>query len=232
MAIYEVILRLFLAIMVGGLIGYEREFKNRPAGFRTHILVCLGATIISMIQRYSIDEVIGLVTQYPELASGLKADFGRLGAQVISGVGFLGAGTIIQDKGCVKGLTTAASLWVVACIGLAVGYGYYFLSIVSALSVFLVLVSLKRFENSLLGFNSIKLQVEYKDEDYSIEKMEEFFKQRRINIKEIQYLYDKEKKCNTNIYVLSVPWFINGKRLVNDINYNANFTEISCARLI
>ena len=137
MLVYEVAIRLALAVVVGGLIGYEREFKNRPAGFRTHILVCLGAAITSMIQLYSIQDATNMIIQYPELANAMKVDIGRLGAQVITGVGFLGAGTIIHEKGSIKGLTTAASIWTVACIGLAVGLGYYTLTILSTIFVFI-----------------------------------------------------------------------------------------------
>jgi putative Mg2+ transporter-C (MgtC) family protein len=141
MLIYDVAIRLILAVVVGGLIGYEREYKNRPAGFRTHILVCLGAAITSMIQLYSIQDTTNLILMHPELQNALKADIGRLGAQVITGVGFLGAGTIIHEKGSVKGLTTAASIWTVACIGLGVGLGYYTLTILSTICVYSISVS-------------------------------------------------------------------------------------------
>lgn len=77
---HEVIIRLGLAIVVGGLIGYEREFKNRPAGFRTHILVCVGAAVISMVQVYMVEDTVKMIAQNPQLASALKADIGRIGA--------------------------------------------------------------------------------------------------------------------------------------------------------
>ncbi len=141
---YEVIIRFAFAVLVGGLIGYEREHHNRPAGFITHILVCVGAAITSMIQLHLVQDSLKLMLMYPELANTFKVDTGRIIAQVISGVGFLGAGSIIHEKGSVKGLTTAATLWVVACIGIGVGLGYYFLSIVSAIGVYCVLVVLKR----------------------------------------------------------------------------------------
>lgn len=146
----QVIIRLGLALIIGGAIGYEREFKNRPAGFRTHILVCIGAAIVSMIQVHSFNETTALILKHPELEGALKIDIGRMGAQVISGIGFLGAGTILHDKGSVKGLTTAASLWVVACLGLAIGMGYYALGALSGVMVFLVLVVLKRVEAKVL----------------------------------------------------------------------------------
>ncbi len=141
---YIVVLeRLIVGVIVGGLVGYEREFKNSPAGFRTHILVCLGATIISLITEYDIQKMM-IIAQNPMYAEVIKVDIARLGAQVISGVGFLGAGTILRDKGSVRGLTTAATLWIVACLGLAVGRGLYALSLTAALIIFIILSLFKK----------------------------------------------------------------------------------------
>lgn len=141
---YIVVLeRLIVGVIVGGIVGYEREFKNSPAGFRTHILVCLGATIISLITEYDIQKVM-TIAQDPMYSELIKVDIGRLGAQVISGVGFLGAGTILRDKGSVRGLTTAATLWTVACLGLAVGKGLFALSLTGALIVFIILSLFKK----------------------------------------------------------------------------------------
>ncbi len=105
----EIITRLVLAAVIGGLIGIEREFKNRPAGLRTHVLVSLGSALIMLI---SIDGFTNIVNQ--------TGDPARLAAQVVSGIGFLGAGTIMRTENSINGLTTAASLWVAAGIGLAV----------------------------------------------------------------------------------------------------------------
>lgn len=141
---YIVVLeRLVVGVIVGGLVGYEREFKNSPAGFRTHMLVCLGATIISLIAEYDLQKIM-IIAQNPMYAEVLKVDTARLGAQVISGVGFLGAGTILREKGSVRGLTTAATLWTVACLGLAVGRGLYALSLTAALIIFIILSLFKK----------------------------------------------------------------------------------------
>ncbi|WDV46205.1 MgtC/SapB family protein [Clostridiaceae bacterium M8S5] len=140
----EIIARFILSIFVGGIIGYEREYQNRPAGFITHILVCVGATVIAIIQSHLVEDSINLIASHPELVNCLKVDSGRVISQVVSGVGFLGAGAIIHNKGSVTGLTTAATLWVVACIGIACGLGYYFLSIVATTGVYCVLVILKK----------------------------------------------------------------------------------------
>ncbi|MFW6200788.1 MAG: MgtC/SapB family protein, partial [Gemmatimonadota bacterium] len=108
--------RLFLATLLGGAIGFEREHSGKPAGLRTNILICVGATLIT-----------DLSFVFPEFVPNdyVRADPARLAAQIVSGIGFLGAGTIIQARGSVTGLTTAATLWVVAAIGIGVGTGSY-----------------------------------------------------------------------------------------------------------
>lgn len=127
----DIILRIVTATILGGIIGMERQFKHRPAGFKTHILVCVGSATIMVLSEY-------LFRKY-HMEFGILSDPARLGAQVISGVGFLGAGTIIHHGQNVRGLTTAASLWVVAAIGLAAGSGFYFLAIVVSISIYIIL---------------------------------------------------------------------------------------------
>ena len=110
----SVTIRMLLAMICGGVIGIEREYKRRPAGFRTHILICMGAAMTTM------------TSQYLYLGMGYYTDMARLGAQVVAGIGFIGAGTIIVTRRQrVKGLTTAAGLWVTAIIGLTLGAGYF-----------------------------------------------------------------------------------------------------------
>ena len=122
----SVTLRMVLAVLVGAVIGLERSAKNRPAGFRTHILVCMGAAVASMTGLF-----LFLVLKLP-------TDVSRLGAQVISGLGFIGAGTIVVTKKMsIKGLTTAAGLWTTGIIGLAIGAGYYELGVIGAVLVLL-----------------------------------------------------------------------------------------------
>ena len=131
----SIILRLTLATIFAGIIGLERGKKKRPAGFRTHILVCIGATIIMITNQYIIDIM------------HMAFDPTRLGAQVISGIGFLGAGTIIVDRrNQVKGLTTAAGLWACACMGLAIGIGFYEGAIISCIFLFGVMTGLHKMD--------------------------------------------------------------------------------------
>lgn len=144
--LYEIILRIVMAIIIGGVIGYERGHQNRPAGFRTHILVCLGAAIVSMIQDQLRVNILKYTILHPEVAQVLKTDLGRIGAQVVSGIGFLGAGTIMRDKGIIGGLTTAASIWATGCLGLSIGWGFYYLAIPAGIGIIIVLVTLKKLE--------------------------------------------------------------------------------------
>lgn len=119
--IVQLIVRLTLAVLFGGIIGLDRENKQRPAGFRTYMLVCLGAALTVMLGEYEHEASLTIWA-----GTGIKADVGRLGAQVINGIGFLGSGTILlTGQRGVKGLTTAACLWASACMGLAIGAGFY-----------------------------------------------------------------------------------------------------------
>lgn len=129
-------LRLVLACALGGIVGFEREYKHRPAGFRTHILVCVGSALVMITSEFIFRKYSGQVNMDPA----------RLGAQVISGIGFLGAGTIIREGASIKGLTTAASLWAVACVGIAAGIGFYEGAIAATILIFTALRVLKRFE--------------------------------------------------------------------------------------
>ncbi|MDO5784962.1 MAG: MgtC/SapB family protein [Eubacteriales bacterium] len=133
----SVAFRLLLAMLSGGMIGLERGRKGRPAGFRTYMLVCLGAALTMLLSQY---ETALLETRWAALAQeiGLRTDASRFGAQVINGIGFLGAGTIIvTGRQQVKGLTTAAGLWASACMGLAVGAGFYECVFLSFILIFL-----------------------------------------------------------------------------------------------
>ncbi|MCL6561305.1 MAG: MgtC/SapB family protein [Firmicutes bacterium] len=138
----EIIIRLVMAVTLGGFIGLERErlhvgYRTYSAGFRTHILVCVGAAICMVVSE-------GLHDQF-------KGDAARIAAQVVSGIGFLGAGAIMRDGLMVRGLTTAASLWVVASVGLACGAGYYLIATLGTLLVLFALVILGTFEDFVRG---------------------------------------------------------------------------------
>ena len=130
------IAKLVLSLLLGAIIGIERRRKGQIDGLRTFALISMGATLAMLISIYIPQEYLGLK----------NGDPGRIAAQVVSGVGFLGAGAIIQMKGSVRGLTTAAGIWMTACIGLAVGAGMYLISIIATLLIIFILVNIERIE--------------------------------------------------------------------------------------
>ena len=138
----DICLRLLCAMIVGMVIGTEREYTNRPAGMRTHILVALGAASVMITGQM-------IFLQYSAL--GATPDPSRLSAQVITGVGFLGAGTILREGTNVKGLTTAASLWAVACLGIAAGAGYYAIALAGMVFIFITLTFFEAIQDKLVG---------------------------------------------------------------------------------
>lgn len=146
MSVYEIIFKLALAGILGGLIGLERESLNRPAGLRTYTLVCVGSALAMVV---SLD-------MYFQYYQTVNADPGRIAAQVISGIGFLGAGTIMREGATVRGLTTAAGLWVVACIGLAVGAGLYIPAIATTVLILFILIYFIHFEEKFTGLREYK----------------------------------------------------------------------------
>ncbi len=133
----SIVIRLAAAALLGGLIGLDREMKNRPAGLRTYMLVCMGSCLIMMTNQY----IYHFVQQ---------GDPTRLGAQVVSGIGFLGAGTIVVTRrNHIKGLTTAAGLWAAAGVGLALGVGFYEAALAAGLAIFLILTVLQRLDSKM-----------------------------------------------------------------------------------
>ncbi|CAM4382062.1 MgtC/SapB family protein [Paenibacillus typhae] len=137
----EIAIRIAVALLVGGLVGLERERGQHHAGLRTHILVCLGSTLITLISTYG----FGQFASEPNV----RMDPARLTAQIISGIGFLGAGTILRTGNSISGLTTAASLWVVAAMGIAIGAGFYFGAILTFVSVLVCLFVLQWVERHI-----------------------------------------------------------------------------------
>ncbi len=135
MITYEFVLRLFVAAMLGGVIGLEREYRAKEAGFRTHFLVALGSGLFMILSQFGFNDVLGHYEQ-------VSLDPSRIASQVVTGIGFIGAGTIIFQKHVVRGLTTAAGLWVTSAIGMTAGAGMYVLSIATTVLVLLCLEAL------------------------------------------------------------------------------------------
>jgi len=173
----EIIGRLFLASFLGGLIGFEREIHGRPAGFRTHLLVSLGsclfvATSIEFYRIYGNFSGIGPV----------GVDPGRVAAQVVTGIGFLGAGAIIREGSSIRGLTTAACLWIAAAIGLSCGVGLFIVPLVVTTISLVALLLLKRVEGALDrdSYNSVKVWSE--DREGQLERIEQLLKAAKLDV--------------------------------------------------
>jgi putative Mg2+ transporter-C (MgtC) family protein len=145
----EATVRLLVATLLGGLIGWEREHNNHPAGLRTHILVSVGSALIMLLSIYGFSDFVD--------EKNVRMDPARLAAQVVSGIGFLGAGTILRQGLTVSGLTTAASLWVVAGIGLSAGAGFVFPAVVTTLLALVSLEVLNRMERFIFTRKRLKL---------------------------------------------------------------------------
>lgn len=164
--------RLALAVLLGGIVGIERELSGKPAGLRTNILICLGSALLM-----DLSITVGIVGDGQRVG-----DPARIAAQVVSGIGFLGAGTIMQARGAVVGLTTAATIWTVAAIGLAVGAGHKAEAIAAALLVTLVLTALGWLEGWLLSFRRVVTGVVHLRGDARFDEVAAIFRSSRISI--------------------------------------------------
>lgn len=223
----EMTLRLLLAVVAGCIIGIERERKNRPAGMRTHVLVCVGAAMIAIIDYMNITETLDMNRLYTD--SGITISVGRMSAQVVSGIGFLGAGTILVSQKKIAGLTTAASLWCTACLGLAAGMGHYALAIAGVLIVIITLTLMQR----VVRVNTVKnLEVWFVRRNETIPFINTYFEKQGVKVIDVDFhIENKEKgkgkeKVYTNIYTLDMPGKMAYKDIVNDLSEYANIEGI------
>lgn len=196
----EVALRLLVTVLLCGAIGFEREVRDQPAGFRTHILLGLGATLFTLVSAHGFPTFTEAAL---ERSRGVQFDPTRIAAQIVTGVGFLGAGAIIRQGRDVRGLTTAASLWAVAAIGTAVGAGYLFGAAATTLLVMATLFVLRRFRASVIG----RMRLEFAefsftlaDRDQDPEEILEALKERGVDVRSI----DAEVSQGRTRYTLQV----------------------------
>lgn len=208
----EIIIRLVLSAILGGLIGMEREVSNRPAGLRTHVLVTLGSALIMLI---SIDG-------FYFGGEGLQGDPARLAAQVVSGIGFLGAGTIMRTGNNIVGLTTAASLWVSAGIGLAIGNGYYLGAIITSSIVLLTLMSLGTLEKKTLKRKYRTIEISGANRPGLIGNVGTLFGKHGVSIKNI-YILDQDSENEEENSIINVNFLVN---IPAGININKFYREI------
>lgn len=190
-------LRSVLSMLLGGFLGYDRGKKNRPAGFRTHMLVCFGSTMVMMTNQF--------VYQTYHVSDPV-----RLGAQVISGIGFLGAGSIILNaKSQVKGITTAAGLWAAACCGLAIGIGFYSGAIMAGIVIYFIVVVLNRFDTRIQDRSTvIPLYLEF-NKKHPFSDFLSYAREKRLSVSDIQLSKNKFMKkmtfCVTLVVKSEIP---------------------------
>jgi putative Mg2+ transporter-C (MgtC) family protein len=178
---WELLLRMAIAAVLGGLIGLEREWNNHAAGFRTHILVCLGSATIMLLSIYGFSEFVS--------EPNVRIDPARLSAQVISGIGFLGAGVILRNGTVISGLTTAASVWVVAAIGLCVGAGFMFAACSATLMVLVSLFLFNKWEKYLLRHRrNVEISIQALDNPGVLGKIASIFGEHAIQIVNVKMI--------------------------------------------
>ena len=193
------IVKLLIAAVLGGVIGWERERRGRPAGLRTHILVCVGVTLMMVVSEH-------IFERYKTFAADsiVRVDPARIAAQVVTGIGFLGAGTIMRFRTTVRGLTTAASLWVVAGIGLAVGSSCYVPAIVTTLLALFALLLLPLFERDIKRdkYKTLKVYISGFEPQYAL--LVDILKR---NSMELQYYeFEKDLVKNEVLYIVNVRY--------------------------
>lgn len=214
---YEFVLRLFVAAMLGGVIGLEREYRAKEAGFRTHFLVALGSGLFMILSQFGFDNVLSNYEQ-------VSLDPSRIASQVVTGIGFIGAGTIIFQKHVVRGLTTAAGLWVTSAIGMTAGAGMYVLSIATTVLVLLCLEALY-FIFQHFGTRNITVTFSTPKED-SIQLVLQ-----RLRAKEViidSYEMKRKDTSSGYYYVVTMEMKFKRKRYKNHLlNFMAEFESVT-----
>ncbi len=197
---YEFIFRIFVAAVLGGIIGFEREYRAKEAGLRTHFLVAMGSALFMILSQFGFEDTIGV--------RSISLDPSRIASQVVTGIGFIGAGTIIFQKHVIKGLTTAAGLWVTSAIGLTCGSGMYLLATTATL---LVLICLETIYFILLRIGSRNISVTISATDK--EKIKQVLNKLRTDNIEIDSYEMKEHQVSaTTTYVASMELRVKRKR--------------------
>ncbi|UNC93389.1 MgtC/SapB family protein [Candidatus Contubernalis alkaliaceticus] len=221
----ELVIRLILSVLLGGLVGFERERHNRPAGFRTHILVCVGCALVMLVSMYAFTSELGEV--------GRGADPSRMASHAVSGIGFLGAGTIMRYGNTIRGLTTAASLWVVAIIGLAVGSGFYVGALVTTFLLLSSLYALRGVEVYLARQQRLrKMAVMAVDKPGLLGKIGDAFGEMNINIHNLEmgpaeYLEAYKTNVISLDFLLKIPYKLKTHEMLKKIVQINEVLEIS-----
>ncbi len=187
--ISDILIPCLLALFFGGLIGFQREKAERPAGLRTHALVCLGSTVFTIVSYLGFSSLAGV-------------DPSRVAAGIVAGIGFIGAGVIFRQGTLVKGVTTAASIWIVASIGISLGAKLYYLALLATLLGFITLSILKNIEDKVIRLPNYVVRITVSQDFKDVNKILKIFERKSVNIKSRKYESDDES--NTKIYTFKL----------------------------
>jgi len=182
----EDIIRIIAAFSAGAALGFEREYRSKPAGLRTLIMITVGACLFTILSKY--------------LGNATSAD--RVASNIVTGIGFIGAGVIFKEGLNVKGITTASTIWVAAAIGMAIGTGNYVLALVTLVFVLVTLIVLSKLEEKLNSFHKVKhYEISFDIEQYSLEKLEAMFT--KLNVSFLRYRFTRNDKQVTAYYKIA-----------------------------
>jgi len=191
--------KLLIAAILGGFIGWEREKRGRPAGLRTHLLLCVGVTLMMLVSEH-----IFVNYQVYKSDSVLRIDPARIAAQVVTGVGFLGAGTIMRFRGSVRGLTTAASLWIVSGIGLAVGSGFILPAVFTTIIVITTLILLPKAEGEMKRDKYMTIKMLIASQEHFLDNIKSILERNSVKLQ--NYRFEKDIQKNEIMYDINVKY--------------------------
>jgi putative Mg2+ transporter-C (MgtC) family protein len=218
----EIIIRLLLGAVLGGIIGFEREVHGQAAGFRTQLLVCVAAVLIMIVSE---NYYFHLLLENPELLkqdSAFRIDPARIAAGAVIGIGFLGAGAIIKSGFVIRGLTTAASIWIISAIGLAIGAGLYFEGITTSLITIIALLILRKLESNIRILQYRRISVSARISENAEEKIAAIFSDCGVTINSIEYERDMTK--DEIVFVFSIS--TKNRDAIKDIFYKLGTIDL------
>ena len=220
MNFWQIAVRIILSVLISAFIGIEREKKNRPAGMRTHVLVCIGSTLISLLEQFAVANVVLLGN------TQINVSMGRLTSAVVSGIGFLGAGTIIMSERKILGLTTAASLWCTACLGLMIGAGYIIVALFACAIILIVLRVMQRVIHVKIYK---RLEVQFIHRDETIPFLRQVFLEMHVTVLEQDFhaeTLNEEMNLYTNVYTLTTSGKTNYQDIITRLSEYPNIRAV------
>lgn len=216
------LLRLLLSFVAGSFVGWDRERRLQPAGLRTHILICMGATLVMLIS-------IFIPQTFQDFQNG---DPGRIAAQAVSGIGFLGAGAILKFGVNIKGLTTAASIWITAALGLSIGTGMYIVALIAVVIILFVLRALDLFEKHAFSQKSAKtLKIRVRNNHFDVDYVKSILKKYKIQVSTVDVDSDIENNLKLYTFVIVFPEKVKLMSLEKDIEEIKNVINFKISSL-